>query len=177
MKKILVISSSPRSGGNSDVLCDQFIKGASENGHSVKKVFLQKEKLNYCLACYKCRETERCIHKDSMNDIIDMMVEADVIVLASPVYFYTIDGQMKVFIDRCLPKYLQMNNKEFYFIVTAADDSIPAMNRTIECLRGFLDCLENPIEKGIIYGVGAWEKDDVLDLPVFDLAYRMGKEV
>ena len=112
-----------------------------------------------------------------MNDIIDMMVEADVIVLASPVYFYTIDGQMKVFIDRCLPKYLQMNNKEFYFIVTAADDSIPAMNRTIECLRGFLDCLENPIEKGIIYGVGAWEKDDVLDLPVFDLAYRMGKEV
>ena len=78
----------------------------------------------------------------------------DVIVLATPVYFYTMSAQMKTLIDRCCAGYLEIRDKEFYFIVAAAETSVAAMERTIDGFRGFLDCLDNPQEKGVVYGVG-----------------------
>lgn len=75
------------------------------------------------------------------------MVEADVIVLASPVYFYAMSAQMKTLIDRCCSEYLRMSNKEFYFIITAAEQDKGAMERVIEGFRGFLDCLEGARER------------------------------
>lgn len=75
-----------------------------------------------------------------MADLLDKVLEADVIVLATPVYFYTLCAQMKTFIDRTVPRYLDMRNKEFYFILAAAEDDRSAMERTVECFRGFLDC-------------------------------------
>ena len=92
-KKILILSASPRKGGNSDLLCDQFAKGAEEAGHQVEKVRVQEKKISPCLACYGCRGTGVCVQKDDMAAILDKMVEADVLVLATPVYFYSMDGQ------------------------------------------------------------------------------------
>lgn len=88
------------------------------------------------------------------------MIAADVIVMATPVYFYTMSAQMKTLIDRCCARYTEITNKNFYFIVTAAEPSIPAMERTIDGFRGFLDCLEGAREKGIIYGTGVWSVGD-----------------
>ena len=65
---------------------------------------------------------------------------------------------MKTLIDRIVPQYTSLSNKEFYFIITAAETDLNMMERSIECFRGLLDCLENPNEKGVIYGVGAWQK-------------------
>ena len=88
-----------------------------------------------------------------MAELNDKMVKADVIALASPVYFYTVDAQLKTFIDRCVPRYTEMSDKDFYYILTAADSDKSAFDKSIECIRGFtLDCLDGAKEKGIIRG-------------------------
>lgn len=176
MKKVLIISSSPRKGGNSDLLCDQFLKGAQEAGHETEKIFLPAHKINYCLGCGVCNNTHVCVQKDDMKPLLDKMVEADVIVLATPVYFYSMDGQLKTFIDRTVPRYTEISNKDFYFIVTAADSNKQNMTRTLEALRGFTeDCLDGTHEKGVIYGVGAWQKGEVKNTPAYEQAYQAGK--
>lgn len=176
MKHVLIISASPRKAGNSDLLCDQFLKGAQEAGHRVEKINLQSKKINFCLGCGVCNNTHECVQKDDMKPLLEKMVQADVIVLATPVYFYSMDGQLKTFIDRCVPRYTEMTNKDFYFILTAADTERNNMQRTLEGLRGFAqDCLEGSREQGIIYGVGAWQKGEIKDTPAFEEAYQLGK--
>lgn len=156
-RKILVLSGSPRVGGNSDILCDQFIKGAEESGSLLEKVYVNKQSIAGCMACYACRKSGVCIQKDDMKNILDKMVESDVIVMATPVYFYTMDGQMKTLIDRTLPRYKEIRNKDFYFIATAAAGK-DLIERTIDGFKGFTDCLTGAHIKGVIYGAGAWEK-------------------
>lgn len=177
-KNILVLSASPRKGGNSDTLCDEFILGATESGHIAEKIFLRDHKINYCTGCGVCNGTHRCVQKDDMEEILDKMVKADVIVMATPVYFYTMDGQMKTLIDRTVPRYTEISNKDFYFIIAAADTDIKMMERTIEGLRGFTEgCLTNPNEKGIIYGMGAWQTGEIQHTPAMNQAYEMGSKV
>ena len=131
MKKVLILSGSPRKGGNSDMLCDAFLKGAQTAGHSVEKIRLSEKNIHYCLGCGVCNRTHQCIQKDDMKDILDKIVEADVIVMATPVYFYTMDGQMKTLIDRTVPRYEEIAGKDFYFIVAAADKNKAMMQKTM----------------------------------------------
>ncbi len=106
------------------------------------------------------------------------MIAADVIVLATPVYFYSMNGQMKTLIDRSVPRYQEISRKDFYFIVAAADGSTGNMRRTIEGFRGFTeDCLDDAREKGIVYGVGAWQKGEVKNTPAWQQAYELGKNI
>lgn len=67
-----------------------------------------------------------------------------------------------------------MNGKEFYFIVAAAEDDRAAMERTIECFRGYLDCLEGAVERGVVYGIGAWKMGDIYNTPALGEARAMG---
>lgn len=175
-KKILVISASPRKGGNSDTLCDEFMRGAQEAGSETEKVFLSDKRIGYCTGCGVCNSTHKCVLRDDMAEILGKMVQADVIALATPIYFYTMDGQLKTLIDRTVPRYTEIADKDFYFIVTAADTDQAAMERAISGLRGFTeDCLPNPHEKGIIYGTGAWQIGDIKNSPAMWQAYEMGK--
>ena len=99
MKKVLILSGSPRKGGNSDILCQQFAKGAAEAGNEVEIVRVADKKIAPCKACYYCRTHEgECAIKDDMAEVLQKMIDADVIVLATPVYFYSMDGQMKTVI-------------------------------------------------------------------------------
>lgn len=178
MKNVLIISASPRKNGNSDILCDRFAQGAAEKGHKVEKVFLASKNIGYCRGCGVCNSTHKCVQKDDMAEILDKIVIADVIVLATPVYFYTMDGQMKTFIDRTVPRYTEITDKDFYFIMTAADTEKENLNRTLEAFRGFTeDCLTGAKEAGIIYGVGAWMAGKIKNTPAYDEAYEMGKNI
>lgn len=174
---VLTLNSSPRKGGNSDVLCQQFAKGAEEAGHQVEKIDLREKKLSPCLACYACTKEHICAIRDDMAGIFTQMQQADVIVLSSPVYFYSLSAQLKMLIDRCLVDYKSLAGKKFYFIVTAADPRHEAADETLAAFRGFLRCLPGAEEKGIIYGTGTWDKGDVYKHPAFSQAYQMGKEV
>ena len=167
-KKVLIISSSPRKGGNSDLLCDEFMKGAIEAGNEVEKIFLKDKTVHPCTGCSVCSDAV---------EIVEKMIAADVIVMATPVYFYTMCGQMKIMIDRCCARYTEITNKEFYFIIAAAENDKAMMERTIDGFRGFLDCLEGPLEKGTVYGIGAWKVGEIKDTPYMQEAYNMGKMV
>jgi len=177
-KKVLVFSSSPRRGGNSDILCDQFTSGAQQAGHAAEKIFLKDKKINYCTGCGVCAIYKKpCPQKDDMSEIVDKIINADVIVLATPVYFYTMCGQMKTLIDRCCARYTEITDKEFYFIVTAADENRNAMERTIEGFRGFLSCLPGSKEKRTIYGTGAYLVGDIKKNPAMTEALEAGKQI
>lgn len=177
-KNVLILSSSPRRGGNSDTLCDEFMRGSLEAGNETEKIFLRDKTIHYCTGCSTCSLYNKpCPQKDDAAEIINRMVAADVIVMATPVYFYTMSAQMKTLIDRCCGLYTQMKNKEFYFIATAAEDDRRLMERTIDTFQGFLDCLENPVIKGVVYGPGVWHPGEVNGTPAMQEAYEMGKQI
>ena len=177
-KKVLILSGSFRKGGNSDTLCDRFAEGARDAGNEVEKIFINDRNIGYCRGCGVCNRTHRCVQKDDMEEILNKMVAADVIVMATPVYFYTMNGQMKTLIDRTVPRYEEISGKDFYFIVAAADNSRANMDKTLEGFRGFTaDCLPDAHEKGVVYGTGAWQAGDIKSSPAMDEAYRMGRSV
>ncbi len=178
MKKVLILSGSPRRGGNSDTLCDQFLKGAQEAGNEVEKIFVAGKKIGYCNACYYCKKHEgKCSIQDDMTEVLQKMLDADVLVLSSPVYFYSISAQLKAVIDRTVARWLEFKNKEFYYIMTAAEDTDTVMDGTLACFRGLAECLEGSVEKGIIYGKGVYEKSEILNTPIMQEAYEMGKSI
>ncbi|MBE6765078.1 MAG: flavodoxin family protein [Ruminococcaceae bacterium] len=176
-KKVLILSGSPRKGGNSDILCDEFAKGARKAGHTVEKIRVAEKNIGYCRACYACRDTGVCAIKDDMADVMQKIIDADVLVLASPVYFYSIDAQLKTLIDRTVARWTEVTDKEFYYIVTAADGEKEAAETTVACFRGYAECVEGAKEMGIIYGMGVYEKGEVRNTAATSDAYEMGKRV
>ncbi|MBP3425742.1 MAG: flavodoxin family protein [Rikenellaceae bacterium] len=177
-KRVLILSGSPRKGGNSDTLCDRFAQGAKEAGHDVEKIWIQGRNVAPCLGCYYCKtHAGECARKDDMAEILDKMLAADVLVLSSPVYFYSISSQLKAVIDRTVARWLEFRGKEFYYIMTAAEDTPTVMDCTLECMRGLAECLEGSVERGVIYGKGVYERGEIADHPAMQQAYEMGKGV
>lgn len=178
-KKVLIISSSPRKGGNSDTLCDKFAQGAKEAGNVVEKIFLKDKKINYCTGCGFCNTNDYggCSQKDDMPEILEKIINSDVIVLATPVYFYTMCGQMKTFIDRFCSRYTHIEGKDFYYIMTAADGNPHAMDRVLVEFDGLMACLPNPHVKGQLIATGVWQKGDVEQTDYPNQAFEMGKNV
>ena len=89
----------------------------------------------------------------------------------------SIGAQMKAVIDRSVARWTNIPNKEFYYIMTAAEDSDTVMDCTLECFRGFAACLDGAQEKGVIYGKGVYEAGAIKGLPAMREAYEMGKQV
>ena len=174
-KKVLILSGSPRKDGNSDILCNEFMRGAIESGTEVEKIRVAEKKIGFCTGCYACRNTGVCAIKDDMAEVMQKLIDADVIVLASPVYFYSIDAQLKALIDRTVCRWTEVKDKEFYYIMTAADSGIESMETTLACFRGYADCVEGAKEMGIIYGTGVYEKGEIKDKKAMLEAYEMGK--
>lgn len=177
-KKVLILSGSPRNGGNSDILCDEFLRGAKESGNDVQKIRVSSKKIAPCAGCYYCRSHGGdCARKDDMAEVLQKMIDADVIVLSSPVYFYSIDAQLKAVIDRTVARWLEVKNKEFYYIVTMADETKSSADTTLACFRGYADCVEGAKEKGVIIGSGVYEPGKIKDTAAMKKAYEMGKNV
>lgn len=176
-KQVLILSGSPRKNGNSDLLCDEFAKGAVEAGHCVEKIRVAEKNIGFCRGCYACKKNGVCAIKDDMAEILQKMIDADVLVLASPVYFYSVDAQLKAVIDRTVARWLEVKNKEFYYIMTAADGDVSSMDTTLACFRGYADCVEGAKEMGIIYGTGVYEKGEIKNSACMQQAYEMGKNV
>ena len=122
-KRVLIVASSPRIKGNSEILCNEFKRGAEEAGNFVETILLRDKTINNCIGCGLCNANDHtsCFQKDDMEDITQKMIEADLIVLATPVYFYTMNSLMKAFIDRCCAGYTKISDKQFYLIATASD--------------------------------------------------------
>ena len=177
-KKVLILSGSPRKGGNSDILCDEFLRGAQDAGHKAEKIRVAEKEVAPCSGCYYCNaHAGACVHKDDMADILQKMIDADVIVLASPVYFYSISAQLKAVIDRTVARGLEVKDKEFYYITTMADEEKASADTTLACFRGYADCVEGAIEKGTLVVSGVYEPGAVRSTPAMAQAYEMGRNV
>jgi len=176
MKKVLIISSSPRRNGNSDLLCDQFAAGASAAGNQVEKVSLAGKRLAPCIACYACQKGE-CVHKDEVPSILEKMMNADVIVLATPVYFYTVCAQLKILFDRSVMIFPRLTGKKFYYLMTMADTNRAMFEGTLAGLRGFLACYEGSEEAGMVCASGVYEKGEVKNTPFWRQSYDLGRGV
>lgn len=176
-KKVVIISSTPRKNGNSQILCEAFEKGAKEVGNQVDLICLRENRINYCVACYGCSNTGRCVQNDGMNEILDKIMEADVIVLATPIYMYDVCGQLKTFIDRILPKYEEIKNKDMYYIATCAENDKSAIESSVVTIQGLLDCVEDVTLKKVIYGIGLHGQGEALESKFYSEAYELGKSI
>ena len=98
---VVILSGSPRRGGNTDLLVEAFAKGASQK-HAVEVVSVHDHKVAPCMGCNACFQSGGiCVQKDDMAEIYEKMKVADLLVIASPVYFYGLSAQVKALIDRC----------------------------------------------------------------------------
>lgn len=175
MKNVLIISSSPRKGGNSDLLCERFAEGARDAGHAVTLIRLAEKPVAPCLGCYACSGGKPCVRKDDAPAIVDAMLRADVIVLGTPVYFYTMNAQLKALIDRTVMVFPRIVNKRFWYLMTMADEDEAKFAGTLAALRGFVECCEGSVEEGYLGAPGVYEKGAVRDTPFYGRAYELGK--
>ena len=175
-KEVIIISGSPRKGGNTDLLADEFARGATEAGGHVRKYFLADYDINFF------QESDQQgmganAHEDAAEVIVREMVHADVIVLASPVYFLNITGQMKTFIDRTFSHFMEISNKEFYYITACVDPMESTADYAIEGFRGFTKCVPNATERGYVKAIGMGMKGAVKGTEFMTQAYQLGLSI
>lgn len=177
-KKVLIISTSPRKGGNSETLADEFARGAKEAGNIVEKVSLYDKTIGFCKGCLTCLKRGRCVIQDDAVEIAGKMHEADVLVFATPVYYYSISGQLKTMLDRANPLYdTDYAFTKVYLLATAAEAEVSAVEGSIKAVQGWVDCfnrckLTDTIFAGGVEGVG-----EIAGHPALEKAYQAGKEV
>lgn len=172
MKHVLILSASPRKSGNSDILCRQFMRGAQDAGHRAEIISLYDKNTGFCRACYACFKTGRCVLRDDMEEIIDKMQQADVIVVATPTYFYSMNGKLKTVIDRFLPRWQDLGGHDVYLIITGHDGR-EGLKLVEEELTKIFTGLGNQV-KGSIWGEGVWQKGEVENTKAMDEAYQAG---
>lgn len=179
MKNVVVISTSLRPGSNSDALAQEFARGAAAAGHHVETISLVGKELAFCRGCLACQKLGHCVINDDANAIADKVCAADVVVFASPVYYYGMSGQMKTLLDRmnCLyPKDYAF--RDVYLLASAADDAANAMFLIVCALDGWIECFEKARLAGVVKGFGNEAPGDVLNHPEqLAEAYAMGQGV
>lgn len=178
-KNVLVISTSLRKGGNSDTLAEELIRGAKDAGNNVEKISLEGKTIGFCKGCLICQKTQECVIKDDAVNIAKKVKNADVIVFATPIYYYEMSGQMKTLLDRLNPLFpSDYSFREVYLIAAAADNNQEAMNVAVEGLQGWIACFDKAKLSGVIRGVGITDIGDVKHHEkLMSEAYEMGKAI
>lgn len=176
-KNILVISSSLRNGSNSELLADEFISGAREAGHYVEKVCLCDKIIGFCRGCLACQNTGGCVILDDGNEIANKMLAADVIVFATPIYYYEMSGQMKTVLDRANPLYfMDYKFRDIYLLATAADEDEHAMDGALKGLTGWISCFTKAALAGTVFAGGVDKAGEIKEHVALKEAYQMGRE-
>ena len=179
-KNILVLMGSPRKHGNTDQMTDEFIRGAQEAGHQVEKICLKDWKIKGCLGCGACqRNGGACVQKDDMSDIYEKWLAADVVVLASPVYFYTWSAQIKAVLDRTFAIEQKVKDTTFYLISAGAAPTEDYMRLMLESFRKYIGCFRSGgnQEGGYVFGLGTNAPGDVAGSDAVMKSYEMGRAV
>ena len=178
MKNVLIISTSFRKGGNSESLAEEFARGAQESGNKVEKVYLRDKNIGFCKGCLACVNTNRCVIKDDAAEIVEKMLAADVIVFATPIYYYEMSGQMKTLLDRGNPMYsADYAFRDIYLLTSAAEDEENVPKRAVSGLEGWIECFPKARLAGTVFAGGVTAVGEIKDRPSLKLAYDMGKTV
>ena len=178
MKRVVIISTSLRVRSNSDLLAEQFMKGAESTGHQVEKVELLGKQIAFCLGCFACAKLGRCVIDDDVNGIMEKVMKADVIVWATPIYYYEMSGQMKTLIDRMNAMYdRDYRFREVYLLTTAAEDEASVPQRAEAGLTGWIDCYPKARLVGTLFCGGVNEPNEIQGNAKLEEAFELGKSV
>lgn len=177
-KNILVISTSLRSNSNSDILANYFMEGAKSAGNNVEKISLKDKNIAFCKGCLGCLRTKKCVINDDAVEIADKMCSADVIVFATPIYYYEMSGQMKTLLDRANSLYTRdYSFRDIYILTTAAEDEDYVPEKAVSGLNGWIDCFEKARLAGTVFAGGVSDAGDITNHPMLQKAYDMGAKV
>lgn len=178
MKKVLVITTSLRHGSNSDVLARNFVKGAIEAGNEVEVISLRGKNIQFCKGCMACQKLGKCAINDDANAISKKMYEADVIVFATPIYYYEMSGQMKTLLDRANWLYSSdYHFRDIYLLTTAAEDEASTPERCITGLGGWIACYENARFAGSVFAGGVDAAGEIEGHKALVEAYELGRTI
>ncbi len=178
-KKVLIISTSLRNNANSEILARETERGAKDAGHEVEFVTLKDKQINFCKGCMACQKIGKCVINDDANEITLKMKDADVIVWATPVYYYEMSGQMKTLIDRANSLFATGKNfSETYVITTSADTSKGVAQTVLNGINGWIACFDNLELKGYVEAGGLEESNEAVNRKdLLEQAYNMGKNI
>ena len=177
-KKVLIISSSPRKGGNSETLAAAFAKGAQEAGHQVETVFLREKQVGFCKGCLACLNLGNCVIQDDAVEIAAKMHDANVLVFATPVYYYCVSGQLKTMLDRANPLFgTDYAFTKTYLLATAAEDEPETFAGTEKTVQGWADCFPRCSLVGTVFAGGVNGVGEIAGHAALEQAYQMGKDV
>lgn len=178
MKKIVVIASSPRKNGNSNALVKEFVRGAQEAGNTVQTVSLGDIQMDFCRGCMTCNQTLKCVIDDDIKVILETMRTADVIVFATPVYYYSVSGQLKTFFDRTSPLFADKYQfTDVYLLATAAEDEAETVAGTKTAVMGWIDCYPGTRLVKTVFAGGVDAVGEIKGHKALQQAYETGKNV
>ena len=175
-KKVLIISTSLRGGSNSEILAKECEKGALASGHDVELLSLKGKDIKFCIGCLYCQSKGTCVLKDDVAEIMEKVLAAEVIVYATPIYYYEMSGQMKTLLDRMNPMYpMDYAFRDIYMIATAAEDEESTFEKAYNGLQGWVDCFEKAQLKGLVAGGGIGDANDAANhADAMKKAYELG---
>jgi len=189
MKSILALYGSPRKRGNTSVLLERAVRGALDGGASVEEIFLRDLSISPCLEIYACRKAGRCSIRDDFDPLRDKLLSCDALMLASPIFFYSVSAHTKIFMDRCqefwskkylidqAPFGLRTPTRKALFVSAGATRGSKLFDGVLLPMRYFLDTLDMELWESLLYR-GRDGPSDVLDHPEYmEETYRMGKEL
>jgi len=180
---VLVLKGSPRANGNSSALAEQVIAGAKESGAEVESLWLHDMDISPCDACYDCQETGMCVIKDDMQKVYPLLEKADAILIASPVYWFTISAQTKLCIDRWFAfegaQGNRLRGKQFGIVLTFGDSDLytsGAINaiHTFESMFRYIGAQITGMVYGSAHKIGDAEKQPELMERAYQLGLRLG---
>ena len=177
-KRVLIISSSPRKDGNSETLAAAFAKGAQEAGHQVETVYLREKQIGFCKGCFACLKLGHCVIKDDAVEIAAKMHDEDVLVFATPIYYYSVSGQLKTMLDRANPLFgTDYAFTKAYLLATAAEDEPETVEGTVKAVQGWVDCFSRCQLVETVFAGGVNEVGEIIGHPALERAYQVGKEI
>ena len=186
---VLGIYGSPRKGGNTDLMLDAFLEGAVEAGCETERIYVRDLQIQGCLACGHCDKSGECIQKDSMKEVYPLLDSAQGVVVASPVYFYGVTGQLKLLIDRSQASYMKQElakkegkpataapGRKGFLLSAGATKGKRLFECTVLCVRYFFDALGADYAGDLCFN-RLEDKGAVLDHPsALEECRRAGRE-
>jgi multimeric flavodoxin WrbA len=188
MKKILAIYGSPRPKGNTTLLLNHVVQGALDHGAQVEKVVLRNLKMSPCLEIYGCKQTGRCVIQDDFQNIYDQLLTCQGLMIASPIFFYTVSAHTKILMDRCqslwikkywidkIPHGQSKPGRKGLFISVGATKGKKLFEGTLLTLKYFFDILDAELWKALLYRQLDFEGDVLKHPEYLQEAYETGKE-
>ena len=175
MKNVLIISTSLRTGSNSEIAANTLYLAIKDNGNNATIVSLKDKNISFCKGCMACQKLKKCIIDDDANKITDMICNSDIIVFVTPIYYYEMSGQMKTLIDRANSLYVRNPKfKDVYLVTVSAEDDPHVIDGALKGVNGWVDCFEGVTLKGYLSLGGYNEPNEIKNNDKLKEVYNFG---